>query len=184
GATGAVGHDLVAELALPQVSDTLARREIPETQWGNTFPSMDLPVARSKLEIIPVNFEELHRDWKKLPVDVDVAFSCLRTTRQNAGSASPETSAAVQKRKIRGPTARAMLAQGSLPRQDAPKVQVGARVRMAGREEYTSKTCSGCGVISNNLGGSEAFRCSSCRAVFDRDVNAARNIFHKIMGLL
>ncbi|OWY99141.1 Transposase [Phytophthora megakarya] len=44
-------------------------------------------------------------------------------------------------------------------------------------EEYTSKTCSGCGAIKNNLGGSEIFWCGSCRAVFDRDLNAARNIF-------
>ncbi|OWZ02670.1 Transposase [Phytophthora megakarya] len=51
-------------------------------------------------------------------------------------------------------------------------------------EEYTSKIRSGCGVINNNLGGSEVFRCSSGRAVFDRDVNAVRNIFHKNMGLL
>ncbi|OWZ19954.1 LOW QUALITY PROTEIN: hypothetical protein PHMEG_0005712 [Phytophthora megakarya] len=36
----------------------------------------------------------------------------------------------------------------------------------------------------NNLGGSEVFRCRSCLAVFDRDVNAARNIFHKNIGLL
>ncbi|OWZ24144.1 Transposase [Phytophthora megakarya] len=51
-------------------------------------------------------------------------------------------------------------------------------------EEYTSKTCSGCGVIKDNLGGREVFRCSNCQAVFDRDVNTARNIFHKNMGLL
>ncbi|OWZ11849.1 hypothetical protein PHMEG_00015067 [Phytophthora megakarya] len=34
------------------------------------------------------------------------------------------------------------------------------------------------------LGGSEVFRFDSCQAVFDRDVNAARNIFHKNMALL
>ncbi|OWZ21501.1 Transposase [Phytophthora megakarya] len=57
--------------------------------------------------------------------------------------------------------------------------------RAAGRlVECTSKTCSGCGAIKHNLGGSEDFRCDSCLAVFDRDMNAARNIFHKNMGLL
>ncbi|OWZ23861.1 Transposase [Phytophthora megakarya] len=46
-------------------------------------------------------------------------------------------------------------------------------------EEYTSKICSGCGAIKTT---SAAAR--SCLAVFDRDVNTVRNIFHKNMGLL
>ncbi|KAG6944942.1 hypothetical protein JG688_00016822 [Phytophthora aleatoria] len=90
GATGAVGRDLVAELVEnPSCTKVIAltRREIPETQWGNAFPSMDVATAQNKLEIIPVDFEELNRDWKKIPVDVDAAFSCLGTTRKDAGSA-------------------------------------------------------------------------------------------------
>ncbi|KAK1944587.1 putative transposase [Phytophthora citrophthora] len=51
-------------------------------------------------------------------------------------------------------------------------------------EEYTSTTCSSCGEIKENLGGSDAFRCLSCHARHDRDVNAARNIFHKNVALL
>ncbi|KAL3664175.1 hypothetical protein V7S43_011056 [Phytophthora oleae] len=52
------------------------------------------------------------------------------------------------------------------------------------KEEYTSKTCSTCGEIKDNLGGNHVFRCTACGAVLDRDVNAARNIFHKNMSLL
>ncbi|ETI42057.1 hypothetical protein F441_12713 [Phytophthora nicotianae CJ01A1] len=90
GATGAVGRALVAELVQsPSCTKVIAltRREIPDTQWGDAFPSMDVAAAQNKLEIIPVDFEEMNRDWKKVPVSVDAAFSCLGTTRKDAGSA-------------------------------------------------------------------------------------------------
>eukprot|EP00644_Phytophthora_capsici_P008404 jgi/Phyca11/507296/fgenesh2_kg.PHYCAscaffold_26_\ len=51
-------------------------------------------------------------------------------------------------------------------------------------EEYTSKTCSSCGVIKTNLGGDRVFQCANCHAVFDRDVSAAKNILHKNFSLL
>ncbi|KAJ8576588.1 hypothetical protein ON010_g2622 [Phytophthora cinnamomi] len=90
GATGAVGRDLVAELVQSSSCSrviALTRREIPETQWGRAFPSMDVAAAQTKLQIVPVDFEELHRDWKKVTGEVDAAFSCLGTTRKDAGSA-------------------------------------------------------------------------------------------------
>jgi putative transposase len=43
-------------------------------------------------------------------------------------------------------------------------------------EEYTSKTCGSCGCIHRGLGGSKVFRCPSCVADIDRDINGARNI--------
>ncbi|RHZ70779.1 hypothetical protein Glove_267g56 [Diversispora epigaea] len=43
-------------------------------------------------------------------------------------------------------------------------------------EEYTSKTCGYCGHIHRKLGGSKVFRCPSCTAELDRDINGARNI--------
>ena len=43
-------------------------------------------------------------------------------------------------------------------------------------EEYTSKTCGGCGVQNNKLGGSKNFACGSCAFRSDRDFNGARNI--------
>ena len=46
-------------------------------------------------------------------------------------------------------------------------------------EEYTSKTCTGCGSIKNNLGFSEWFSCDGCGLEIDRDVNGARNIYLK-----
>lgn len=46
-------------------------------------------------------------------------------------------------------------------------------------EEYTSKTCTRCGVLNNNLGSSEIFRCSKCKLTVDRDINGARNILIK-----
>jgi putative transposase len=44
-------------------------------------------------------------------------------------------------------------------------------------EAYTSKTCSRCGHIKNDLGCNKTFRCASCGLVIDRDINAARNIW-------
>jgi oxidoreductase len=90
GATGAVGRELVAELVQsPSCTKLIAvtRREIPEATWSDAFPSMDASAAQSKLEIVPVDFEELHRDWKKIPAEFDAAFSTLGTTRKDAGSA-------------------------------------------------------------------------------------------------
>ena len=46
-------------------------------------------------------------------------------------------------------------------------------------ERYTSKMCSCCGKIHNNLGGSETFKCNGCKMVLDRDINGARNIYLK-----
>ena len=51
-------------------------------------------------------------------------------------------------------------------------------------EFYTSKTCTGCGVLNNSLGGSKVFRCGSCGLVVDRDVNGARNILIRYVSLL
>lgn len=51
-------------------------------------------------------------------------------------------------------------------------------------EEYTSKTCSGCGWMNANLGGAKEFNCPSCGLRLDRDVNGARNILIKNWGHL
>ena len=49
-------------------------------------------------------------------------------------------------------------------------------------EEYTSKTCTGCGKINNDLGASEWFSCGSCGLEVDRDINGARNIYLKVFS--
>lgn len=46
---------------------------------------------------------------------------------------------------------------------------------------YTSRRCSCCGAFSEAT-SSETFTCSACAAVFDRDVNAARNILSLARG--
>ena len=50
-------------------------------------------------------------------------------------------------------------------------------------EEYTSKTCGGCGIINHTLGASKCFKCPHCHLELDRDANGARNIFLKNMDL-
>lgn len=46
-------------------------------------------------------------------------------------------------------------------------------------EAYTSKTCSFCGFIKDDLGSNKVYNCNSCSRIMDRDSNAARNIFIK-----
>ncbi len=45
-------------------------------------------------------------------------------------------------------------------------------------EDYTSKTCSNCGNIYE-VGSSKIYSCSKCKCIFDRDINAAKNIYLK-----
>lgn len=49
-------------------------------------------------------------------------------------------------------------------------------------ESYTTKTCSQCGTINNNVGSKEIFNCSCCNVTIGRDLNASKNIIMK--GLL
>jgi len=46
-------------------------------------------------------------------------------------------------------------------------------------ERYTSKACSKCGKINENLGSSEIFNCPNCKQIMDRDINGARGIYIK-----
>jgi IS605 OrfB family transposase len=46
-------------------------------------------------------------------------------------------------------------------------------------ESYTSKTCSKCGNIKQDLGSDEVYECKKCKMTIDRDINAARNILIK-----
>jgi putative transposase len=49
----------------------------------------------------------------------------------------------------------------------------------------SSKTCSSCGSVKAKLDRSaRVFECTTCRAVIDRDVNAARNIAGEVQRLL
>jgi len=43
-------------------------------------------------------------------------------------------------------------------------------------EAYTSKTCTCCGWLNNNLNGSKVFKCQECELKIDRDINGSRNI--------
>ena len=49
-------------------------------------------------------------------------------------------------------------------------------------EEYTSKTCTKCGHIHQNLGGSKHFKCPHCGHSMPRDWNGALGIFLKPLG--
>lgn len=48
-------------------------------------------------------------------------------------------------------------------------------------EEFTSKTCTNCGKLNDELGFSEVFTCPTCGLVIDRDENGARNVLIKYL---
>jgi putative transposase len=49
-------------------------------------------------------------------------------------------------------------------------------------EHHTTKTCSCCGTINNNVGSKEIFECNSCKLITGRDMNASKNM--KLKGFL
>jgi putative transposase len=46
-------------------------------------------------------------------------------------------------------------------------------------ESYTSKMCSRCGNMKNDLGSNNIYNCTECNLKIDRDINGARGIFIK-----
>jgi len=53
----------------------------------------------------------------------------------------------------------------------------GVDVRVADRYFPSSKTCSGCGVVRNDLNlATRTYSCGTCGLVLDRDLNAAINL--------
>lgn len=49
------------------------------------------------------------------------------------------------------------------------------------KEHYTSKTCSNCGSINYKFKIGDEYRCKKCKSIFDRDINAAKNILIKTL---
>ena len=47
-------------------------------------------------------------------------------------------------------------------------------------EKYTSKMCSNCGYVDDNLGSKKIYNCKNCGVSMDRDVNGCRDIYLKI----
>lgn len=48
-------------------------------------------------------------------------------------------------------------------------------------EEYTSKTCTNCGKVKDNLGKNTIYNCDECKLKIERDINGARNILLKYL---
>lgn len=60
------------------------------------------------------------------------------------------------------------------------KAKHSGKLFIAVAPEYTSKTCSNCGAIKEDLSLSDrVYKCDSCGFTLDRDINASRNILLK-----
>lgn len=46
-------------------------------------------------------------------------------------------------------------------------------------EYNTTKECSNCGYIKNDVGSDKIYKCDSCNYIIDRDVNSATNIYNR-----
>jgi putative transposase len=96
-----------------------------------------------------------------------------------------ETQQMVRKgnRKLATKTARAMVTLSHYRFQQMLKHQAAKHgsIVVDVTEEYTSKTCSKCGHIHRNLGGSKKFKCPECGHTLDRDLNGAFNILLKAL---
>ena len=58
------------------------------------------------------------------------------------------------------------------------------RTVIRANEAWTSKTCSKCGHIKNNLGTNKIYNCDNCGMEMDRDVNGARNILIRLLTVI
>jgi len=113
-----------------------------------------------------------HKTVKHLVNSYDVIFLPEFNTKQMVNRA---------KRKIGSTTARGMMTWSHYTFKELLRttaVREGVKLVIV-TEEYTSKTCSCCGVIHRRLGSSKVFKCPSCRITMDRDENGARNILMK-----
>ena len=85
-----------------------------------------------------------------------------------------------KKRTIRSKTVRSMLTWAHYrfrTRLEHKALSCGKEVATV-TEEYTSKTCGGCGHVNAKF-SSKTFKCAACGVIMDRDANGARNIFLK-----
>ena len=87
------------------------------------------------------------------------------------------------KRKITSKSVRALLTLSHgqfLQRLKYAAMKYGSSVVVVS-EAYTSKTCTVCGHVHENLGGAKTFRCPNCGTKVSRDINGARNILLRAM---
>ncbi|GCE95534.1 hypothetical protein NIES46_36000 [Arthrospira platensis NIES-46] len=87
------------------------------------------------------------------------------------------------KRKIKSKTARAMLTWAHYRFKLTLRHQgeITGTTVVDVTEEYTSKTCTHCGHVHSQLGGSKVFRCPECGFTLPRDWNGAFGIFLKAL---
>jgi putative transposase len=64
------------------------------------------------------------------------------------------------------------------------KAKEKGRIIIESNESYTSKTCTNCGNLHENLKGNKIYECKKCGIIIDRDVNGARNILLRALELI
>ena len=54
---------------------------------------------------------------------------------------------------------------------------------MVTEEPYTTQTCGSCGQLHRKIGRNKVFICPHCNVVLDRDINGARHVLLRYMGV-
>ena len=121
--------------------------------------------------------DEVHRKTALWLVET---FDAIIIPPFNGGEMARKT----KRRKIRSKTVRKMMtwAHSRFREKLVSKAEEHGKQVFLVSEAYTSKTCSACGWIDQNLGGKKVFSCRQCGLHVDRDLNGARGIF--LRGML
>lgn len=146
--------------------------------------AFDMSINSKKRYRLRRAWHRMIRKIKNLVLDIHRKAVCELTSRYDVVFI-PEfnTKGMVNKasRKIGSKTSRAMMTWSHYRFRQMLKskaVLTGTNVVVV-TEEFTSKTCSCCGLIKNDLGRSKIYNCRACKRIIDRDENGARNILIK-----
>ncbi|RLN49662.1 hypothetical protein BBJ29_001198 [Phytophthora kernoviae] len=152
----------------------LGRKYRPASQTGEMGPYFRNKKALERY--LQVN--DKVRDGRTL--SVKDAYAVLKRRFEAIDAMKSKLASLENKSKTKG-TARSHFKFKTLVKYEMNRV--GGRV-VECEEEYTSKACSSCGGIKNDMGGSSMCKYSFCHTVHDRDVNVAKNFFHKNIQML
>ena len=130
--------------------------------------------------------QEIHRLTTEIVRRYDVIavekLKLKNMTRSAAGTAEEPGTGVSAKRGLN----RSILEKnlGEFRRQLAYKAEWAGRQYGEVNPAFTSQTCNECGYQDSRNRRGEVFRCLSCGRVADADVNAARNILHRLLETL
>jgi putative transposase len=173
-------------ISMAKRSKLLTKGKKAKRRFGTSGES-DLPAARRKK--IEVKIERLRRRVRRQTTELHNRVAVLLSRYYDVVLwPTFEVSGMVLRaaRKLHSKTVRQMLglAHGRYQVQLRHVAQRYGTLVVAVGEAYTSKTCTRCGTVKANLGGSKLLLCGQCNARFHRDLNGAKGILLRNANLV